>query len=176
MAAPVQADEPGAPARPRDDRGEPATPGEVIVVTEPVPVRPIRDVATPVTVLDRRELARSPRVLADDLVRTGPWASTFRRSSSAIADPTSQGLSLRGVGSSAVSRALVLRDGVPENDPFGGWMYWRGVSPLDLQRIEIAPGGAAAPFGNVALGGVVRLVSRPIEPRRLQALIAGGSL
>ena len=101
---------------------------------------------------------------------------TFRRSSSAIADPTSQGLSLRGIGSSAVSRALVLRDGVPENDPFGGWMYWRGVSPLDLQRIEIAPGGAAAPFGNVALGGVVRLVSRPIEPRRLQALIAGGSL
>jgi iron complex outermembrane recepter protein len=150
--------------------------GEVIVVTGLRLPRPVRDVPTAVTVIDRYELERSPLVLADEIVRTMPSVGTFRRSSSMVADPTSQGLSLRGLGSSAVSRALVLRDGVPANDPFGGWMYWRALSPLGIARIEIAPGGASALFGNYALGGVIQVFSRPIEPGHLEAMIAGGSL
>lgn len=155
----------------------PATaPGETIVVSGLRLPRPLRDVPAAVSVLDRRELDRAPLVLADDVIRTLPSVGTFRRSSSAVADPSSQGLSLRGVGPSAVSRALVLRDGIPANDPFGGWMYWRAVSPLALERVEVAPAGASALYGNFALGGVVELVSRPIAPAALEAVIAGGSL
>jgi iron complex outermembrane recepter protein len=109
-------------------------------------------------------------------VRMAPAVGTFRRSSSAIADPTSQGLNLRGVGPSGVSRALMLRDGIPVNDPFGGWIYWRAVSPLAIERIEIAPSGASALFGNFALGGVLQVVSRPIEDREIDAVLAGGTL
>jgi iron complex outermembrane recepter protein len=152
-----------------------AVAGETIVITGLRLPRPVRDVPAAVTVIDRAEIDRSPHRLTDDLLRTLPSVGTFRRSSSLIADPTSQGLNLRGVGPSAVSRALVLRDGVPINDPFGGWVYWRAISPLGIERIEAAPSGASALFGDFALGGVVQMISRPIESRSLAAVLAGGS-
>ena len=153
-----------------------ATAGEVIVVTGLRLPRAVQDVPAAVTVIDRDQLRRSPQTLADDLVRTVTAVGTFRRSSSEIADPTSQGLNLRGVGPSGVSRALVLRDGVPVNDPFGGWVYWRAISPLAIDRIEIVPSGASALFGNFALGGVMQVISRPLDDRSVDLVAAGGSL
>jgi len=175
--APAAAATPGAePCTGPSCTDAPAIAGEVIVVTGLRLPRPIHDVPAAVTVIDRDQLRRSPQTLADDLVRMSPAVGTFRRSSSEIADPTSQGLNLRGVGPSGVSRALVLRDGVPVNDPFGGWVYWRAISPLAIERIEIVPSGASALFGNFALGGVMQVISRPLDDRSLDVVLAGGSL
>lgn len=166
----------GVAVRADADPVEPDTvDGEIIVVTGLRLPRPVTDSPASVTILERDQLERSPQVLTDEILRTLPSLGTFRRSSSLIADPTSQGVNLRGVGPSAVARGLVLRDGVPLNDPFGGWVYWRAVSPLGLERVEVSPSGASALFGDAALGGVVQLLSRPIERREVQALIAGGS-
>ncbi len=118
--------------------------GETIVVTGLRLPRPVRDVPPAVTVLERQQIEKSPQHLIDDILRTLPSVGTFRRSSSAIADPTSQGVNLRGIGPSAMSRGLVLRDGVPINDPFGGWVYWRAISPFAIDRVEVAPSGASA--------------------------------
>ena len=170
------ADEPAAsPPAPAAEPGA-AAPDEVIVVTALRLPRPLHDVPAAVTVIDRDQVERSPHALTDDLIREVPAVGTFRRSSSAIADPSSQGLSLRGVGPSGVSRALVLRDGLPVNDPFGGWVYWRALSALGIDRIEIVPSGASALFGNFALGGVLHVISRPIEGRSVAAVAAVGSL
>ena len=111
----------------------------------------------------------------DELVRLAPAATTFRRTPSLVADPTSQGLSLRAVGPSGVSRALVLVDGVPANDPFGGWIYWRALPRLGLDHIEVVPGGSSALYGNYALGGVVQLAGRGYEPA-VDIDLAAGSL
>jgi iron complex outermembrane receptor protein len=176
---------PSAPAPSPPPQASPAAPSptaagqapeEVILVTGLRLPRPLHDVPAAATVIDREQLERSPHVLADDLVRAVPDVGTFRRSSSSIADPTSQGLNLRGVGPSGVSRALVLRDGLPVNDPFGGWVYWRAMSPLGIDRIEIVPSGASALFGNFALGGVLQVISRPNDGRSIDAVAAGGSL
>ncbi|HSR95761.1 MAG TPA: TonB-dependent receptor [Kofleriaceae bacterium] len=167
---------PAPPTTPPAPSSATAQPEEVILVTGLRLPRPLHDVPAAATVIDREQLERSPHVLADDLVRAVPDVGTFRRSSSSIADPTSQGLNLRGVGPSGVSRALVLRDGLPVNDPFGGWVYWRAMSPLGIDRIEIVPSGASALFGNFALGGVLQVISRPNDGRSLDAVAAGGSL
>jgi outer membrane receptor protein involved in Fe transport len=66
-------------------------------------------------------------------------------------------------------------DGVPANDPFGGWVYWRALPRLGIQRVEVVPGGASALYGNYALGGVTQVVSRPIAPRSLDADVEYGS-
>jgi Outer membrane receptor for ferrienterochelin and colicins len=76
----------------------------------------------------------------DDRLRSVPGFSLFRRSSSLVANPTTQGVSLRGLGSSGASRTLVLWDGVPVNDPFGGWVYWTLMAPEQLERVEISRG------------------------------------
>jgi outer membrane receptor protein involved in Fe transport len=147
---------------------------EVIEVTELRSPRPQSTDPAAVTVLDRAALDHIPAALLDEIVRAVPSAGTFRRSSSAIADPTSQGLNLRGLAPSGVSRALVLRDGVPQNDPFGGWVYWRAQPRSAIERISIQPSGASALFGNFGLGGVMAIASRPIDDE-VEAAISGGS-
>jgi outer membrane receptor protein involved in Fe transport len=141
-----------------------ATKLEEIAVTATRSERAVGDVPMAVTILQSDEIERSPSKTLDELLRTSPSFTLFRRSSSVAADPSSQGVKLRNVGGSGISRALVLVDGIPANDPFGGWVAWRAVPRLGLQRIEIVPGGGSALYGNYALGGVIQAFSRPIEP------------
>jgi hypothetical protein len=73
-----------------------------------------------VVVVSRATLVAAPALTLDDTLRQVPGFTLFRRTGSLVANPTSQGVSLRAVGASGASRALVLDDGVPVNDPFGG--------------------------------------------------------
>jgi outer membrane receptor protein involved in Fe transport len=102
---------------------------------------------------------QSPSLAVDDTLREAAAFSLFRRSGSLSANPTAQGVSLRGLGPSGASRSLVLLDGVPLNDPFGGWVAWSAVPREALDRIEIVRGGGSGAWGNSALGGTVQLFS-----------------
>ena len=170
----------GVPAEPQAAAAPPpaakeAPLGEDIVITATRSPRPVRDVPAAVTVLPRSQIERSPAKATDELLMTVPSFDLFRRSSSLGADPSSQGLKLRGIGGTAVSRTLVLLDGVPVNDPYAGWVAWRAFPSLGLERIEVVPGGGAALYGNYALGGVVQLISRPITPHTASAEVEAGS-
>lgn len=111
--------------------------------TTPEPVRSsitvVENVVTQtpanVSEVSAHDLAQTPGVNIDDRLREVPGFSLFRRTSSVVANPTTQGVSLRGIGSSGASRSLVLWDGVPMNDPFGGWVYWTRFPPEDLRRV-----------------------------------------
>ena len=100
---------------------KPATLLETVVVTATRTEQRLGDVPASVNVMTRDEIAASPAVVADDVLRQVPTFSLFRRTSSLAAQPTTQGVSLRGIGPSGQSRTLVLLDGVPFKDPFGGW-------------------------------------------------------
>jgi len=93
-----------------------------------------------VSVVDAQELDATPGTNLDDRLRELPGFSLFRRTSSVVAHPTTQGISLRGIGSSGASRTLVLWDGIPANDPFGGWVYWSQFIPEETGRVEVARG------------------------------------
>jgi outer membrane receptor protein involved in Fe transport len=128
-----------------------------------------------VTVLPRAEIERSPTKTTDELLRIVPSFGLFRRTSSVVSDPTAQGLNLRGVGPSGVSRSLVLVDGIPANDPFGGWVYWRAIPRLGIRQVEVVPGGGSAQYGTYALGGVIQVLTRPITPDTFDANAEVGS-
>lgn len=135
---------------------------ETIVVTAARAEQELGQVTSSVSVVTGDELRASAAVTLDDTMRRVPGFSLFRRNSSMVAHPTSQGVSLRGIGPSGVSRTLVLLDGLPLNDPFGGWIYWGRVGRESLDRIEVVRGGGSSLWGNSALGGVIHLVtSRP---------------
>lgn len=141
---------------------------ETVTVTATRSERLTRDVPASISVMGRDEIARTPAVVSDDLLRRMPAFSLFRRTSSLSSHPTAQGVSLRGIGPSGVSRTLVLLDGVPFNDPFGGWVHWTRV-PLDnAERIEVVDGSSSSLYGNYAMGGVINIVSRPALPRSLE--------
>jgi len=119
---------------------------------------------------------QSGSLVIDDMLRQIPGFSTFRRSSSLFANPTSQGVSLRGVGASATSRSNVLLDGIPLNDPFGGWVYWARVPEQSIETMEVANGGASDLYGGGALGGVVNLRTRTDEAAFATAEFSYGSM
>jgi outer membrane receptor protein involved in Fe transport len=102
-------------------------------------------------------------VAVDVALREVPAFGLFRRTSSVTANPTAQGVSLRGIGPSGASRSLVLLDGVPLNDPFGGWVTWSAVPKVSLGGAQIVAGGGSSVWGSAALSGVVALESAPLD-------------
>ncbi len=148
---------------------------EAVVVSATRIEQRLEDAAASVTVLTREDIDQSAARTVDDLLRQIPGFSLFRRSSSLVAHPTTQGASLRGIGPSGASRALVLLDGIPLADPFGGWVNWSQVSLESIERIEVVRGGGSAVYGSSALGGVIHLVSRRPEARSARAVIDVGT-
>ncbi len=122
---------------------------------------PLGALESPVTtrVLDRTALDASAGVTMDSQLRQLPGVELFRRSSSLVANPSSQGISLRGLGSTSASRTLVTQDDVPLNDPVGGWIHWEEQPELAIQSIELVRGGASDLYGSSAIGGVVNVIS-----------------
>jgi outer membrane receptor protein involved in Fe transport len=128
----------------------------------------LSETAASVVVLGPQELESTAALAADDVLRQVPGFQLFRRTGSRAANPTAQGPSLRGVGASGASRAAVLYDGVPLNDPFGGWVYWGRVPRASVARVEVLRGGASSLYGSGALGGVVQFVPREASDTQLR--------
>lgn len=138
----------------------PATVAEEITVTATRTQTRISESAASVVLLSRGDLGATSALTIDDALRQVPGFTLFRRSGSRVANPTAQGVSLRGVGASGASRALVLADGIPLNDPFGGWVYWGRVPREAIGRIEVVRGGGSHLYGSDALGGVIAFLPR----------------
>lgn len=128
-----------------------------------------------VTSLTRETLTMLPAVTTDERLRSVAGFSLFRRSSSRAANPTTHGVTMRGLSASGASRGLVLLDGVPLNDGFGGWVTWTRVPPGALDRVDVIAGAAGDLFGSDALGGVIRLRSPEQVRRDGTVAVEGGS-
>jgi outer membrane receptor protein involved in Fe transport len=139
---------------------QPATASDSITVTATRVETRLADTPASVVVLDKQAIAASPAPTIDDTLREVPGFTLFRRSGSRVANPTAQGVSLRGVGASGASRAIVLDDGIPLNDGFGGWIFWGRVPRTSLERIEVLRGGASDRYGSGAMGGVIQFIRR----------------
>ena len=138
---------------------------EAIVVTATRGDGRTTSAAAPVSMLTASDLATAPPAPLDDALKVVPGFSLFRRTTSRSANPTTQGAGLRGLSASGASRALVLADGQPLNDPFGGWVYWNRVPATSIDRVEVVRGGASDLYGADALVGVVQVVTRrPMSP------------
>jgi outer membrane receptor protein involved in Fe transport len=127
------------------------------------------------TVLTSAELSNMAAGALDDALRSTPGFTLFRRSSSRVANPTTQGVTLRGVSGSGASRTLVLADGVPLNDPFGSWVYWNRIPLAAVDRVEVVRGATGDLYGAGALGGVVQLLTVQPSRTRMRATFDGGS-
>jgi len=159
-------------AAPATIRLKPASRAEQITVS--AYRAPLGDLESPATtrVLSQPALASTAAITLDDRLRQIPGVELFRRSPSLVANPTSQGISLRGLGSTSASRTLVTEDDVPLNDPLGGWIHWQEQPPLSIRSIEVVRGGASDLYGSSAIGGVINIV--PVSPTTSSAQLSSG--
>ncbi|MEI7932991.1 MAG: TonB-dependent receptor plug domain-containing protein, partial [Alphaproteobacteria bacterium] len=116
------------------------------------------DKAFSIITLDQKNINESRRL--DQALAEVPGVVLFRRTDSLVSNPTTQGISLRGIGPTGAGRALVTLDGVPQNDPFGGWVIWAGLPSEIIGGADIVRGGGAGAYGAGALTGVIRLDTR----------------
>ena len=154
-------------------RLEPAALMERILVTDNadrIPSTPSSQFA-----LTQSDLNVAGALTLDDVLRQVPGFSLFRRSGGLTANPTSQGVSLRGMGANGASRALVLLDGVPLNSPFGGWVYWNRVPRVSVDSVHVSNGATSDLYGSGALGGVINIQSTTTPKTFLDFEASGGN-
>src|SRR6185312_6931295 len=136
----------------------------------------VGDATTSVVTLTPEQMDTAPGLTLDARLHQVAGFTLFRRTSSWTANPTTEGVSLRGLGSTAASRTLVVSDQVPQNDPFGGWIHWNEIPQLAMRNVELMRGGASDLYGSSAIGGVIDVV--PVTPGRFNyaADVSGASL
>jgi outer membrane receptor protein involved in Fe transport len=153
----------------------PAAASEQVVVSATRTQVPLSNTPGSTILLSSSDVQAIPALRVDDALRAVPGFSLFRRSGSRTANPTSQGVSLRGLGGTAASRALVLMDGIPLVDPFGGWVFWDRVPRASVSQVEVFRGGASNLYGSSALGGVVQFFERQPESPSLNLEMSYGN-
>jgi len=110
----------------------------------------------PTRTIDRAEIERDASGRIENVLRNVAGLASFRRSDSRSAHPTSQGLTLRGLGGNAASRVALSLDGVPQADPFGGWIAFSALDAHAIDRIRVTRGGSID-----AVAGTIEIDSRP---------------
>lgn len=115
------------------------------------------DAALSLVVIDRARILNSGSNRLESVLADIAGQQQFRRSDSRSANATSQGVTLRGLGGNASSRALMMLDGVPQADPFGGWVAFPAFATGRLERIRVTRGGGSGYWGPGALAGTIEL-------------------
>jgi vitamin B12 transporter len=132
--------------------------GEIIVTGAALPAAR-GDAAYDIITIDHSRLDSTASGRIEDALRDVAGLQQFRRTDSRSANATSQGATLRGLGGNASSRALLLLDGVPQTDPFGGWVSWPAFAPSRLDSVRVTRGGGSGVDGPGALAGTIALES-----------------
>jgi outer membrane receptor protein involved in Fe transport len=111
----------------------------------------------------------------DSALRKLSSVDTFRSIDSFTAHPTTQGVRFRHTATNATSRALLLVDGVPQNDPFGGWIYWNKLPSESISSLETFTVGSVPSWGNYSSGGAIHLTTQSPFIDQTRFALQGGS-
>ena len=114
--------------------------------------------------IDRERVEDTGSGRIEDALASVAGFQQFRRSDSRSANPSAQGVTLRALGGNATSRTLVLVDGVPQSDPFFGYVPLSSIDPALLARVRVTRGGGAGAFGSGAAAGTIEMAGAgPVE-------------
>ncbi len=127
------------------------------------------------TVIPREEVINSPETSTDQIINKIPGIFVNQIPSTSL-HPTGSTFSIRGFGTSTNVNTLVMVDGIPFNDPFFRTVNWARIPKNSIESIEVIRGGGATSlWGNLAMGGVVNIVTRPPQEDKLSVYSDYGS-
>ncbi len=81
-------------------------------------------------------------------------------------------ISIRG---SETNQVLVLLDGVPLNDQFGGSADLSSIPTNIVESIDVYEGGSSSKFGSGAIGGAINIITKKRFKNEYKINLAGGS-
>ncbi len=116
------------------------------------------------TVVLRSDLERRDVITVDQALTTVEGVYGYRQRG--VTD-NEAGIGMRGFSGRAggQSRVLVLLDGQPLNNSYTGAVNWTAIPLGEVDRVEVVRGPFSSLYGGNAMGGVVNILTRPIEQR-----------
>ena len=133
----------------------PTTQLQTVIVTASRSDTRLQDMPLHTTVLTREDISRSAAQTLDQVLRGVPGL-LLPGSPAYTTDPTGHNIKFRGMD----KKVLVLVDGVPALDPFYTTIQWFKVPLSSVERVEIVRGGGSSLWGNLAVGGVINIITR----------------
>lgn len=140
--------------------------GEIVVTA--TRTKKTKDLApASVSVLTRQEMEKQHIETIDEALKyeAGIYVERF----GGILDSTPD-VCMRGLPGD--DRTLVLLNGLPLNEGYGGAVEWSTLSMENIERIEIIRGTASALYGGNAMGGVINIITH--TPKEFEGKIKAG--
>jgi len=126
------------------------------------------------SVVTREELELRNTQLVDQSLNLLAGVYAFRTKGP---QDTTNGISMRGFNGRGTdgSRVLVLLDGQPMNSAYDGAVQWTTLPVNEVDRVEVVRGPFSSLYGGNAMGGVVNIVTQPVEHRQVDLIAQYGS-
>ncbi|MDD5159883.1 MAG: TonB-dependent receptor [Sulfuricurvum sp.] len=138
--------------------------------------RKVIDVPASIEVITQQEIKNSVAQSADELLKEVSGLD-LKHSMGAVTSGTSNKVVMRGFGGTTEGRVLLLIDGVPMNDLYGGDIEWNRIPVSTIQRIEIVKGATSALYGSGAMGGVINIITKnPTSESKSDVTLSYGSM
>lgn len=135
----------------------------------------LQDMDVSTTVIRREQIEQAPQTTIEQIVNRIPGVFALNQPSGQL-HPTAQVFNIRGFGTTTNVNTLLMVDGVPANDPFFRTIDWRQIPKESIERIEVIRGGGASSlWGNLAMGGIVNIVTRDPGEADRRVSLSGGS-
>ena len=131
---------------------------EPSMITMTRTVKPLREIAGSITVIDEKEIQKKQKTTVLDLLRDVPALDIVQNGG--IGQTSS--VFIRGARS---EQTLVLIDGVEANDPSSSSRGYNfaNLGTNNIQRIEIIRGPQSTLYGSDAIGGVINIITKKGE-------------
>ena len=147
-----------------DNEGNYPTPPSTVIVTATGVGQRKAEIGRSIIVLDHTDIETRQSPSVADLLSTTPGITVSRNGGPG--QPTA--VRIRGAED---SQTLVLIDGVRVNDPAApaGAFDFGNLLTGNIDRIEVLRGPNSVPWGSQAIGGVVNIVTAPVNGANLRA-------
>ncbi len=156
----------GAPAVAFSSGGEVEL-GEVVVYDFPDSSVAGREATSSITIIDREQIEESGAVNVYDLISAripGVFIDERGIFSYGVGPMSAGSLNIRGLGGTPNTQVLVLLDGQPTTMGLFGHPIPDAYPLEGVERVEVLRGSHSLHYGDGALGGVVNIVTRRLEP------------
>lgn len=133
-----------------------------------------QDIDESTTTLSSTQIEEAPETGVDQIVNKIPGIFTPEEPGSEL-HPTGQPFSIRGFGTSTNINTLLMIDGIPANDAYFRTIDWGQIPKDSIESIEVIRGGGASSlWGDLAMGGIVNVVTKPPTSGGIIDLSGGG--
>jgi iron complex outermembrane receptor protein len=163
---------PAASAAPPPGQEDPPVPPKVeesVIVTAARGTTDLETSPVSVTVVTKADIEKRAVVAVDQALATVEGAATWRQRG--IAD-TEASVGMRGFSGrpSGQNRILVVVDGQPLNNSSTGSVNWNAIPIGEVDRVEVVRGPFSSLYGGNAMGGVINIITRPVDRRSFDLL------